>query len=535
MASKNQVRLEAVAEVQKARSEILKLVETVNKLTEALGKTADKKFQITTGESIAKLDALEKELADVGKAVTKSADAVEKESKKSASSIEKAQERASKAIEKARAQRSAVDRRRQEGIGFGARLGRQGTRVGGSQGPAVDCGDHEEGSCAGPREEPSGAPHRAEDRRRQKGGRVGGRRRGARRCRGEKEGRGISPVPGGVEPPHGAAPQVLRGPGQVLDLRPERGPQHSGFLRFHHHREAQRTPHRDHRDRRRLRAVQQPALRGDWEQRRSRRDVPEPPWLRRYFRPVSGAARRAVPPLRHRCEGLRAGARRGPHRLRRLRHREPRRRQLDRADAAGLRRPGADFQQGRRPGRGTQTAVGRLSPGRLQRDGEGHRRHDEGTRRPPEGEQGPRERGPAGARRRASEDAWPRRAEERHVRPRRDRADEERDLSRKGRDRSPRRSRRRSTSASKPRARRSRSESRSRRSSSPRSRATRRRRPSRPRSSFSPSRPSSSTARSRSRRARRSRRRSRRSSTSTPSTARRRRPRSRSSPTSTTS
>jgi hypothetical protein len=59
MASKNQVRLEAVAEVQKARSEILKLVETVNKLTEALGKTADKKFQITTGESIAKLDALE--------------------------------------------------------------------------------------------------------------------------------------------------------------------------------------------------------------------------------------------------------------------------------------------------------------------------------------------------------------------------------------------------------------------------------------------------------------------------------------------
>ena len=82
MASKNQVRLEAVAEVQKARAEILKLVETVNKLTEALGKTVDKKFQITTGESIAKLDALEKELVSVGNAVTKSADAVEKQSAK---------------------------------------------------------------------------------------------------------------------------------------------------------------------------------------------------------------------------------------------------------------------------------------------------------------------------------------------------------------------------------------------------------------------------------------------------------------------
>ena len=44
MAPKNQVRLEAIAEVQKARAEILKLVEVVNQLAASVGKTTDKKF-----------------------------------------------------------------------------------------------------------------------------------------------------------------------------------------------------------------------------------------------------------------------------------------------------------------------------------------------------------------------------------------------------------------------------------------------------------------------------------------------------------
>ena len=101
MASKNQVRLEAVAEVQKARAEILKLVETVNKLTEALGKTADKKFQITTGESIAKLDALERGLVALGAAAERTAQSVDKSSSKTAASVERARKREIDAIEKA--------------------------------------------------------------------------------------------------------------------------------------------------------------------------------------------------------------------------------------------------------------------------------------------------------------------------------------------------------------------------------------------------------------------------------------------------
>jgi tape measure domain-containing protein len=101
MASKNQVRLEAVAEVQKARAEILKLVETVNKLTEALGKTADKKFQITTGESIAKLDALEAGLVALGNASETTSEKVKKSSAKGAESVEQAAIRQTKAIQKA--------------------------------------------------------------------------------------------------------------------------------------------------------------------------------------------------------------------------------------------------------------------------------------------------------------------------------------------------------------------------------------------------------------------------------------------------
>ncbi len=101
MASKNQVRLEAVAEVQKARAEILKLVDTVNKLTEALGKTADKKFQITTGESIAKLEALERGLVALGNAAEKSSQTVGKASNQSAASVERARKREIDAIEKA--------------------------------------------------------------------------------------------------------------------------------------------------------------------------------------------------------------------------------------------------------------------------------------------------------------------------------------------------------------------------------------------------------------------------------------------------
>lgn len=101
MASKNQVRLEAVAEVQKARAEILKLVDVVNQLAASLGKTADKKFTVTTGESLKKLDEMEKKLASLENAVAKSATAVEKESAKSAAAIEKARDREIKAVEKA--------------------------------------------------------------------------------------------------------------------------------------------------------------------------------------------------------------------------------------------------------------------------------------------------------------------------------------------------------------------------------------------------------------------------------------------------
>ena len=53
MAPKNQVRLEAIAEVQKARAEILKLVEVVNQLAASVAKTADNKFEVTTAESLA--------------------------------------------------------------------------------------------------------------------------------------------------------------------------------------------------------------------------------------------------------------------------------------------------------------------------------------------------------------------------------------------------------------------------------------------------------------------------------------------------
>jgi hypothetical protein len=101
MAPNTKIILEAVAEVQKAKADILSLAESVTKLSVALGKTVDKKFEIITGDSVKKLSDIEAGLVSLGNASTASSEKVQKSSAKAAESIDQAKDRETKAIKKA--------------------------------------------------------------------------------------------------------------------------------------------------------------------------------------------------------------------------------------------------------------------------------------------------------------------------------------------------------------------------------------------------------------------------------------------------